>query len=82
MAEKAVGIRQQVKKGTLTSENALSKIMSAEFRNPSIVGWLQSRIRRGVKVEPPKAQEPPPQKTPEPAPTKSPERRRKVQRRK
>ena len=80
MAEKSVGLRQQVKKGAITAENALDKILMSEFRNPTIVAWLQSRIRRGVRVEPPKAPEPAPPKSPEPSP--APDRRRKTQRRK
>lgn len=84
VAKKQAGLRQQVKTGEVSVEDALSSILKAEFQNPSIVAWLQSRIRRGVKPTPPKAPEPPPVETPkaEKFPSKSVERRLKFQRRK
>jgi hypothetical protein len=82
MAGKQSGLRQQVKVGTVSAEEALTKILSAEFQNPTIVAWLQSRIRRGVKPTPPKAPEPPPVEPTkaEKFPSKSVERRVKLQR--
>jgi len=80
MAEKQVGLREQVKKGLLTADAALLKVFESPFQNPSIVSWLQSRIRRGVKVEPPKAPEPAPAKKAEKFLSKSEERRVKIQR--
>jgi len=62
MAEKQLGLREQVKKGKITSEEALSQIRSSEHQGKTIVEWLQSRIHRGVKVEAPKSPVPVPAK--------------------
>jgi hypothetical protein len=80
VANKQAGLRQQVKSGALPVEEALAKVLSAEFQNPTIVAWLRSRIHRGVKPTPPKAPVPPPVEQ-KPA-SKSEERRMNIQRRK
>lgn len=62
MTEKQLGLREKVKKGKITSEEALSQIRSSEYQGQSIVEWLQFRIHRGVKVEAPKLPAPVPAK--------------------
>jgi hypothetical protein len=50
---KTIGLRQQVKQGLVTAQAALDQIQKAEFKNPTIVGWLRSRIDRGITVSAP-----------------------------
>lgn len=64
---KAIGLRQQVKQGLISSTDALAGLKFDADCPPDIIGWLKRRIARGDKpVAPPEpAQAPPP---PPPAP--------------
>lgn len=48
-----IGLRQQVKKGLISAREALEQIQQSAFKSPTIVGWLRSRIDRGITVTPP-----------------------------
>lgn len=77
MPETFGGLREKVKRGTLSAADALSAVLDSPQPSKPLIKWLRGRIARGVNPTPP----PPPAEVPPEAPSKSVERRLKTQKR-